>query len=110
MDKQNGVHVLTDDGYRRAVSLDVSLGYDLGADGDYRILSAVLGERRVVLFEAVSGTDRYPPGRNMHVSLSAEEFDQLVAAVTQFRAGQESPDARRLHDDFDPFLDEADLP
>lgn len=109
--------------YHQAVQLNAELGYALGQEGDYRLLTATMNEQNLVLFEAVSGTDRYPPGRNMHVSLSMDEFDTLVLAVQQFRAEVETKHAqerealeasRASHldtgDDFDPFLDDHALP
>lgn len=77
---EHQVPQLYSDDSRRVVRLGVELGYQLGRDGDYRLLTAAMDSESVTLFEAVSGTDRYPPGRNMHVCLSAEEFDQLVRA------------------------------
>ncbi len=105
----NELQILAADDYRRAVKLGAHLGYGLGEDGDFRILSAALGRYQIVIFEAVSGTDRNPLGRQMRVSLSAEEFDRLVAAVQQFRAEQEAreraTEEERDADTFDPFLD-----
>lgn len=83
-----------------------------GLNGDYRLVTAVLGYNQCVLYEAVSGNDRYPPGRNMHVELSFEELETLLTAYTRHKAAQEEAKAKQATtlpgDDFDPFLD--DLP
>lgn len=114
---ENQVPQLCGDNRRRVVQLDAQIDIYLGREGDYRLLTAALDGENIVLFEAISGTERYPPGRNMHISLSAEEFDRLVVAVQQFRADQEQQQAEwnaeqgiPQSSDYDPFLDENNLP
>lgn len=103
--------------YDRVVVLNQvrSGGYE-GLGGEYRLLTGVFGFNRCVVYEAVSGNDRYPPGRNMHVELAFEELDALLMAYTRHKAVIEEENAKRKvatspgGDDFDPFLDSDDLP
>ena len=118
-EEKNEVQVLTGDEWKRVVQISATIGHDLGADGDYRLVSAALDDSHVVLFEAVSGTDRYPPGRHQQVRLAAKEFDRLVLAVQKWRADCEEREAREREarkadsdsrGDYDPFLDDEPLP
>lgn len=91
-----------------------------GLDGDYRLLTAVYGSYQVVVYEAISGNDRYPPGRNMHITLSFQELEQLIKSYEEFKAAQKALEEKRKAeyaarygrsgDDFDPFLDSDELP
>ena len=123
-EEKDQTQVLATNSYGRAVTLGADLDYSMGDNGDYRVVSAILSAKEIKIYEAVSGTDRYPPGRNMHVSLSAEEFGRLVQAYQQLLAEQEEEERRQREartiraagvagaqgDDYDPFLDEGDLP
>jgi hypothetical protein len=89
--------------------------YNQGEEGDYRLLTAVFGSSRVILYEAISGTDRYPPGRNMHVELSFEELELLVKSRQEHKAAamkkqEEYNQKYHLAGDYDPFLDGDNLP
>lgn len=92
-------------------------GASLGLQGDHRLLSMNLDNQRIVIYEAVSGTDRYPPGRNMRVEISGQEFEAMIkiyqdrlmrAEELQAKWRAAHPAAAAASDDFDPFLD--DLP
>ena len=109
-------------GELRAVHLsrpDLS-GYSLGEGGSFVLRTALFGLSRVELYETVSGTDRYPPGRIAKVSLDYDELERLVDEYGKHKAAMEEVEAKRkaeqavyqqAHaDDFDPFLDSADLP
>lgn len=93
-------------------------GNQLGLYGDHRLLTMNLDSQRVVIYEAISGNDRYPPGRNMHVEISALEFEAMIkiyqARLTRAEelkaAWKEKHPAETHGDDFDPFLDSDDLP
>src|SRR5690349_10163642 len=103
------VELCSDTDERIVVLNDVRAGSYGGLGGDYRLLTGVFGWHSCVLYEAISGNDRYPPGRNMHVELSFDEMDALVAAYTRHRAEQEKANAKRAEasqaDDFDPFAE-----
>jgi len=90
--------------------------YTLGQDGSFRLATAVMGDEQVVIYEAVAGSDRYPPGRTMRVVLSLAEMDALIEHYATHRAAmeeQQRADSRQWSthtDDFDPFLDPDELP
>lgn len=89
--------------------------YNNGAESDYRLLSALFGMHDVAIYEAVSGNDRYPPGRNMNVRLSYEELEKLIEGYKATKTERKRLEAERKaksasDDDFDPFLDSDDLP
>lgn len=84
-----------------------------GSEGDYRLLTMTCGRYDIAIYEAVSGTDRYPPGRNMHVRMSFEEMDKLMIGYTLLKEERERLEAERKakSGDFDPFFnDDDDLP
>jgi|SRR5579883_1960586 hypothetical protein len=62
---------------------------DLGASGNYRLATLVMGCRGVRIYEAVSGTAQHPSGRHMHVALSFEEMDHLIEAYKWHRLALE---------------------
>lgn len=93
-------------------------GSCLGAAGDHRLLTMNLDNNSIRLYEAISGNDRYPPGRNMHISLSFEEFE-ACAEIYKARLTRAEELRAKLNsegvtvgagDDFDPFLNDDDLP
>lgn len=97
--------------YRTVLLSRPTIDYNAGLDGGHRLLTAAMTNNRVVIYEAVSGNDRYPPGRNMHVELSFVEMDNLLEVYTQIKADEEKRQAAyKTGDDFDPFLDSDDLP
>lgn len=93
---------------------------DLGTNGGHRLVTLNLDDHFVYLYEAVSGTDRYPPGRMMHVNLSRVEFERAITIYTARLGRMEEEAAKRRKeaadkkeaggDDFDPFLESDDLP
>ena len=118
MEKEEAIVLRSDEGGPRVVLLSRPQvdTYTRGSAGDYRLMSAIIGSGQVELYEAISGTDRYPPGRNQHVSLDFAEVDALIEAYTKYKAEQEKREAeyreavgKTKTDDFDPFLDEGDL-
>lgn len=118
-EKQEAIVLRSDEGGPRVILLSRPQvdTYTLGTAGDYRLMSAVIGSGQIELYEAISGTDRYPPGRNQHVSLAFAELDQLIEAYSKYKAEQEKRKAEYREavgkpkaDDFDPFLDEGELP
>jgi hypothetical protein len=115
------VELTAEPGKVRAVHLSKpSLdGYQLGDNAGFTLKTALMGYERVEIYEATSGTDRYPPGRIAKVSLTFAELDQLVTEYQKHRAAlEEAEQARKASqrsaasasDDFDPFLDSDELP
>lgn len=97
--------------------------YTLGENAGFLLRTALFGVNRVELYEVVSGTDRYPPGRVAKVTLSYEELDRLMGEYQKHRAALEERERAYQEklaaqaasytggaDDFDPFLDSDDLP
>ncbi|MGH2507464.1 MAG: hypothetical protein ACRDHZ_08695 [Ktedonobacteraceae bacterium] len=84
-------------------------GYTLGDDASFLLRTALFGVSRVELYEMVSGTDRYPPGRIAKVTLSYAELDRLIGEYQKHRAAQAEKERtyqeKPAEDDFDPFLD-----
>ncbi len=117
-DKQNGALDLTQENTARTVLLSrpAVSPYSLGLDGSFRLATVVMGDDQVVIYEAVAGSDRYPPGRTMRIVLSLEEMDALIEHYTKHRADLEEQQHARLEmynippDDFNPFRDTDDLP
>jgi hypothetical protein len=114
-EKQESIELCSETYDRVVVLNNVSGGGYEGLGGDYRLLTGVFGFNRCVVYEAVSGNDRYPPGRNMHVELSFEELDALLVAFTHHKTAiEKDKEAKKITrnsgDDFDPFLDPDDLP
>lgn len=95
-------------------------GGAIGAAGDHRLLSMCIDSNTIRVYEAVSGNDRYPPGRNMNVSITFEEFEAMIKIYQARLTRKEELEAKRKAadkavltpsgDDFDPFLDSDDLP
>src|SRR5438876_397366 len=58
------VEVAGEPGGPRAVHLSQPriVGHQLGDNAGFTLTTALMGYERVELYEAVSGTDRYPPG------------------------------------------------
>ena len=96
--------------------------YTLGDDASFLLRTALFGQNRVELYEMVSGTDRYPPGRIAKVTLSYAELDRLIGEYHKHQAAQQEKERtyreKRAEqaasyasgaDDFDPFLDGDDL-
>ena len=120
MSEQEKALILAEDkttygSYRTMLLSRPTADYQGGLDGCYRLLTAVMGGKRVVLYEAISGDHRYPPGRNMHVELSFAEMDNLLEAYAKIKAETEEREAAyqasaKSGDDFDPFLDSDELP
>ena len=113
----NKVVPLADEpGKVRAVHLsEPSLdGHQLGENAGFVLKTALMGYKRVELYETTSGTDRYPPGRIAKVSLTFAELDQLLLEYQKHRAALEEAEQAResvpASDDFDPFLDSDELP
>lgn len=89
-------------------------GIYLGSGGDHRLLTLNMDGLNIHIYEAISGTDRYPPGRIMNVMLSRSEFDAIAKIVAgrvarleerQKKEREEYEAAGKTGDDFDPFLD-----
>src|SRR5690348_2681278 len=116
-DTQNNAIDLTQENTARTVLLSrpAVSSYSLGLDGSFRLATAVMGEEQIVIYEAVAGSDRYPPGRTMRIVLSLEEMNALIEHYAKHRADLE--EQRRIYlekynappDDFNPFRD-TDLP
>lgn len=116
------IEIINEPGKVRAVHLSRPElnGYTLGEDASFLLRTALFGVSRVELYEVVSGTDRYPPGRIAKVTLSYPELDRLMSAYQKHRAAQEEKErVYQEHlaatqaasfasdsEDFDPFLDE----
>lgn len=89
---------------------------DLGQQGGHRLLTMNMDDRMIYFYEGVSGTDRYPPGRMMHVTLSKAELERAIKIYQDrlARREKEEAEAKKMTtgDDFDPFLDSNrdDLP
>ena len=115
------VELASEPGKVRAVHLSKPYldGYQLGDNAGFALKTALMGYERVEIYEATSGTDRYPPGRIAKVSLSFAELDQLMTEYQKHRAALEKAEQERkasqssaasASDDFDPFLDSDELP
>jgi hypothetical protein len=93
-------------------------GYQLGDNAGFVLKSALFGHNGVEVYEATSGTDRYPPGRISKVSLSFEEIERFIAAHQKHQAARKAAEEDHqkrlkvaiLTDDYDPFIDTDDLP
>ena len=118
-EEQNYVITLThEQGEVRAVLLSKPTldGHQLGNDAGFTLTSALFGYNRVELYEAVSGTDRYPPGRIAKITLSFEELDRLIIEYQQHRAEIEAEKQQAKaqqvtnQDEYDPFFDSDALP
>ena len=88
---------------------------DLGASGNYRLATLVMGHSSVRIYEAVSGTPACPAGRHTSVALSFAEMDGLIEAYRRHRVRLEEQarqyrEAVNANDHFDPFLDVDHLP
>lgn len=93
--------------------LQTETGYRLGMNGDRRLLTVDMDLNFVVFGEAVTGNDRYPPGRFQRVQLSRDAFKQAIAAflhTDQEIKKQEQQGKVYSVSDFDPFIDSDDLP
>lgn len=120
--EQEIIELVNNPGEVRAVHLsrpELS-GYALGEDASFLLRTALFGQDRVELYEMVSGTDRYPPGRLTKVTLSYAELDRLIAEYRKHQVAKEEKE--RVYqekraafytggtDNFDPFFDSDNLP
>ena len=93
-------------------------GTYLGGEGDHRILTLNMDNNSVHIYEAVSGTDRYPPGRMMNVKMSRAEFEAIIKTYQGRAARMEEKERKEREayaapargEDFDPFLAMDDIP
>lgn len=123
--EQESIEFVNDPGEVRGVHLSRPElnGYTLGENAGFLLRTALFGQDRVELYEIVSGTDRYPPGRIAKVTLSYAELDQLITEYRKHWAAKEEKE--RVYqeklavqtvpstdgaDTFDPFFDPAELP
>jgi hypothetical protein len=122
MNTDKVIELVNEPGEVRAVHLSSPYlnAHQLGDDAGFSLTTALFGYKRIEIYEATSGTDRYPPGRIAKVSLTFEELDRLIEEYGKHKAGIEEVEAARKAsqgaapapsgDDFDPFLDSDDLP
>lgn len=120
VDKFSPMALPTDHDNDESYLIAASTDYQLGGDGGQRLVTFNLDDQTVTIYEAVSGTHRYPPGRMMGVSLSAKEFEEMLTIYQARKVRKEEEAAadkaaaeaytKYQKDDFDPFLAAEDLP